>query len=187
MLLTLSILFWQMFSVILSRSTNVCQYGWKYAVCIKGPFHLSHFSSQTLHQRQDDLRDKVWMRSSHQRSFKRLKDSFVMTFCFFWAQLTLIMWHWLIWCGPVMTDTCFWWQMHCPSSVIGSFFCVTCHVEARRRVWGETRAGDWEKVLEVITTFSTLLTDPGPGMIFARRSTEGEWAGKTWHKIKNTS
>ena len=67
------------------------------------------------------------------------------------------------------------------------FFCVTCHVEARRGVWGETRAGDWEKVLEVITTFSTLLTDPGPGMIFARRSTEGEWAGKTWHKIKSTS
>ena len=49
---------------------------------------------------------------------KRLKDSFVMTFCFLGP---LIMWHrrWMI-CGLVLTDTCFWWQMHCPP-VIGTF------------------------------------------------------------------
>ena len=147
---------------------------------------ICHISQVRPLIRDKELRDKVWMRSSHHGSFKRLKDSSVMTFSFL---------------GPVDTYNVALADLMWPSgdghmflvtnalSVVSywQFFCVTCHVEARRGVWGETRAGDWEKVLEVITTFSTLLTDPGPGMIFARRSIESEWAGKTWHKIKNTS
>ena len=54
------------------------------------------------------------------------------------------------------------------------FFCVTCHVEKCEE--RHELVIDKKCKVEVITTFSTLLTDPGPGMIFARRSTDGEQA-----------
>ena len=160
-------------------STNVCKCCCKWgAVWKRGSFHLSHIS---LCWGRDKMGWGTKFEWDHQRekglSVKRLKRTLCDDFLF--SRHTYHpAGHWLIY-GPVLMDTCFWRQIHCPA-VIGSFLSdVPC--------WGTKQARRDTRwwLRKSSRAFSTLLTDPGPGMIFARRGIGGERALRMQNVTQN--
>ena len=151
--------------------TKVCQCGWKWAAVWKEAVLFVTFLKWDPGPETRWVGDKVWMRSSERRSSaKRLKDS-LSWLSVFWAHLSSG--HWLIY-GLLLTDTCFWRQIHCPA-VIGSFPSdVPCW--GTRRVRRDTSWWLAKSCRKVITAFSTLLTETDPGMSFARRGIGAERA-----------